>query len=584
MTTPSINSNLADKWEQAPPPSVNAVAEFHEIIHDFGNPLELLREAISNSIDWRATWIKISFSVEPYEGNNRLFIRIEDDGIGMKRAVLATDFWGLGFSQSRELKSKGEPVIGEKGHGTKIYLRSEKVIVRTQGSEGAFEAECDRPLSALAQQKLHQPRIRAIEPFLERKSGTQITIIGYNSDQRAKYIGRVVKDYLLWFTKAGSIERAFDVHTHKDFKVILKTLDTEEEEIPFGHFFPEEDSDIEKLFEQKEGPAAADWYVKRYTEKGLRLEKHPEVTFDIVVSVEGDAVKRDYNKMIRDRRRADTGRYRVSDRYGVWICKDYIPITRVNEWISGFGTGSNSIVLLHGFVNCQALKLTANRGDVANTDVSILEELQSAVAAFVNRIDLDLRKDGLFTLLEWQQEEVTLQQERTEFDRRVKNLKGRRTAKLDGRLLVEPQNESELFGIFVAVYTLHPELFEFEPLDYNTSRGIDVIARNKSGNPITEGDHSYVELKHTLQAKRFNHAYQHLRWILCWDFAPNIIVGTSDFSGVEENDIRRIQAAIDDDGKSIYFLDSKKKATKIQIIRLKEFLKERLGLEFLTEK
>ena len=164
--------------------------------------------------------------------------------------------------------------------------------------------------------------------------------------------------------------------------------------------------------------------------------------------------------------------------------------------------------------------------------------------------------------------------------RRVKNLKGRRTAKLDGRLLVEPTNEAELFGTFVVVYMLHPELFEFEPLDYNTNRGIDIIARNKSDNLITEGEHSYVELKYLLQPKRFNHAYQHLRWIVCWDFDGSIVPGSSEFVGVEDGDSRRLQVASDDSGHSIYFLDNKKKWTKIQVIRLKEFLKQRLSLEF----
>jgi hypothetical protein len=38
-------------------PKVNLEAEFWEIANDFGNPFELLREAISNAIDAKATWI-----------------------------------------------------------------------------------------------------------------------------------------------------------------------------------------------------------------------------------------------------------------------------------------------------------------------------------------------------------------------------------------------------------------------------------------------------------------------------------------------------------------------------------------------
>ncbi len=157
-------------------------------------------------------------------------------------------------------------------------------------------------------------------------------------------------------------------------------------------------------------------------------------------------------------------------------------------------------------------------------------------------------------------------------------MKGRRTARLDDRLLIEPKNESELFGLFMTVYALHPELFEFEPLDYNTNRGIDIIARNKSNNIITEGENWYVELKHTLRTT-FNHAYIHLRWIVCWDFDKSIASG-SEFQGIEDSDIRRLEEATDDDGNKFYFLDSKKRANKIQIIRLKDYLKEHLNVDF----
>src|SRR5690349_12814943 len=96
-------------------PRVNLEAEFWEIANDFGDPLELLREAISNAIDAKATWVRIHFFVEEIEGSKTLVIEIEDDGTGMTPEVLEQDFWGLGYSQSREDHEK----IGEKGHGTK---------------------------------------------------------------------------------------------------------------------------------------------------------------------------------------------------------------------------------------------------------------------------------------------------------------------------------------------------------------------------------------------------------------------------------------------------------------------------------
>jgi hypothetical protein len=564
-------------WEQITP-QVNGEAEFWEIVHDFGDPLEILREAISNAMDARATWIKISFNVEEIAGNRRCVVTLSDNGEGMTREVLGRDFWGLGYSRSRENKD----LIGEKGHGTKIYLRAESVAVRTQSIAGSFFSECDRPLSNLAKNILHQPRISPIDTPFDHP-GTEIRIVGYNDNERSRFVQNVVKDYIYWFTKAGSCEKIFGITKNENFKVFLKCVDQDHfEEIGYGHPFPAENSDIDKLFHDK-GPAAADWYVKRYIWKGQRLANHPEVTFDAIISVEGDAVKRSYNPMAGERRRAGTGRYRMSDRYGIWLCRDFIPVSRVNDWISGFGSGSNAFVLLHGFVNCQSLKLTANRGDIANTDPLILQELRSAVQPLLDHVDKELDEKGIYTLREWQEESRTLQQEKTEFSRRIKSFKTRKVAKLGDILLLEPTNEAELSKLFITIHALHPELFEFEPLDYNANKGIDIIARNKGDNSVTEAANWYIELKHILQQKRFNHAFEYLRWIICWDFVNDALIG-SDLQGIEDLDVRQLQVAMDGNGFPVYFLDSKSKARKVQVIRLKEFLKNALSLEFETQK
>jgi hypothetical protein len=162
------------EWESIQP-SVSAGAEFFEILNDFGNPLEIVREAISNAIDARASQIDVSFTVEEIQGNSRSVVRFVDNGNGMSEETLRKDFWGLGHSTSRGDKSK----IGEKGHGTKIFLRSERVSVKTQSQEGAYQSECDRPLAALSTKQLHTPRLRQIARFLER-TGTEIEVIGYN--------------------------------------------------------------------------------------------------------------------------------------------------------------------------------------------------------------------------------------------------------------------------------------------------------------------------------------------------------------------------------------------------------------------
>ncbi len=67
-------------------------------------------------------------------GQPEIQITITDDGNGMNESMLAR-FFNLGDSEKTDLKKDGsedaEPLIGEKGFGTKIYLNSRKVEVWT---------------------------------------------------------------------------------------------------------------------------------------------------------------------------------------------------------------------------------------------------------------------------------------------------------------------------------------------------------------------------------------------------------------------------------------------------------------------
>ena len=109
-------------------PTVNQAKEFMEIASDFGQPLELLREAISNAFDAKATRIQTLFSTELSKGVYVLKILIEDNGTGMDRNGLQA-FFDLGNSPRHKEKlgsmaASGTWPIGEKGHGTKVYFNS----------------------------------------------------------------------------------------------------------------------------------------------------------------------------------------------------------------------------------------------------------------------------------------------------------------------------------------------------------------------------------------------------------------------------------------------------------------------------
>jgi len=140
--------------------------------------------------------------------------------------------------------------------------------------------------------------------------------------------------------------------------------------------------------------------------------------------------------------------------------------------------------------------------------------------------------------------------------------------------------ESEVFGLMMVVHALEPELFDFEPLDYNTTRGIDLVVRDKR-DILEEHRLGYAELKYYLMPN-FNHAFRFLKWIVCWDFGKTAVVDSL-FVGAEESDRRSLKTGIDENNHRVYWLDAPRAANKIHVIRLKELLNDRLGLQFIEE-
>jgi histidine kinase/DNA gyrase B/HSP90-like ATPase len=125
-------------------PKVDQAQEFIEIANDFANPLDLVREAISNAFDATANEIRMSFETDVQGGETVFVIRITDNGSGMDKSGLQS-FFDLGNSTRRG----DADAIGEKGHGTKVYFNSKKVVVDTQRDGTRRIATLDSPFARL---------------------------------------------------------------------------------------------------------------------------------------------------------------------------------------------------------------------------------------------------------------------------------------------------------------------------------------------------------------------------------------------------------------------------------------------------
>ncbi|MDD5089757.1 MAG: ATP-binding protein [Candidatus Wallbacteria bacterium] len=550
-------------------PHVDATQEFIEIANDFANPLDLIREGISNSYDASAQNITITFDViEPY-GERILKIVLEDDGVGMGRDELQS-FFDLGNSPKRNDRTK----IGEKGHGTKIFFNSKQINVETVNDNVKRIAVLDNPYQKLFSREIPQVNVEEIQR-VNFPSGTKIIILGYNNNRCDRFTHDIIKDYILWFTKHGSISLQEGNNIHS-VCLKLKGLGSDEHEIiPAKHYFPDESPGMDQLFETHL-TKAPHYYCKRVQKRG-NLRNFPDISYTAIFSIEGKQVKYNSNPMIRRKGyRSPEGAYTIQERYGLWVCKDGIPIQRKNEWILFKGS---EYTKLHAFVNCQSLRLTANRSSIENTPSEVLSDLKIAVQSIYD----ELANSSDWTNMEWLEEEAesyhTIEKERTQFEWRKRKLNRSKIAKYKNYTLVEPDREIGVYSLFLLVSFLEPELFPFQILDYDTHDGIDVIAKGDRTKPISQSRMFYIEFKKLL-SKSFNHSFENLKSIICWDTDlchEDVVVDLNN----EERKFQIITPAANRD-YTRFFLENPRKVDKIEVYVLKLFLNEKLGVEFQT--
>jgi len=561
-----LESASAKKTLSVLTPQVDAAREFLEIATDFSNPLDLVREGISNSIDAGASEIYIIFTTEMDAGERVLICEIEDNGSGMNYQGIKS-FFDLGNSTRRNDAN----TIGEKGHGAKIYVNSASINVITTHAGITLTARMDQPFRQLSAGKIPIVEIDSCETP-NKKNGTKITIRAYNNNRRELFTQALLRDYVIWFTKFGSSESFFGINQHIDKTLHIKGLDSDIAEVmSFGHYFPPENHNIDQLFKQYTVDAP-DFYCKKFIKEG-QLNKFPEIRYQAVIFIEGNKVKLGYNPLLK-RQGYNKGVYRVTDRYGIWASKDFIPIQQINDW---FGSRGTEYTRLHGFVNCQDLHLTANRGSINNTPGEILDELRHEVEKFYNDI---------ITSEDWRRLE-SLQgkakgcdftnREKKDFSDRKKDYNKSRVANIFGHNFNEPTCEGAVFAMVTRLSTLQHDIFPFLPLDYATHQGYDLLVKGDSTTPIHQSQIYYVELKWWLN-NTLNHSFQNLKCIVAWD--TKVLNGGTvmDLNGEER--VMQVVAPTQPGEYTKYLLDNLRSGVKIEVIVLKEYLKELFNIEF----
>jgi hypothetical protein len=583
--------------------TVNIANAYRQIITNFSDPLEFVREAISNSIDAAATNLSIAVEQGPGPtGQPEIRIVISDDGKGMDERKLER-FFNLGDSEKSELKndSVGENemghLIGEKGFGTKIFLNSRRVEVRTTDKKSG--------LSLLAVSQGHLERIHdtlgaeAPQYNANREPsgpvGTEIRIYGYNHNDGSKLGHDQLRDYILWSTKFGSIEPllwatfpryAATQSRLEGLSLRLRGLGfdpakhagdvtAKAETLRFGHIFPAECFDGKMLREKAKAKKGSptDFYCRRFVKEGV-LKRFPGFHWQAVFSIEGNRVKYENPMVRRQGYAAPPGSYKVAERYGIWVCKDFIPAERVNVLLPGKGS---EFLKFHSFFNCQAIRLSADRTSIGPTPPDIRVAIEEQILEIARDIFED---EGVAALLESLDEaefgERTAEQEKKDYARRVKLAKAASLASYKNIELREPQRELGVVAMLAQLLSIEPDLFPFRVLDWNNATGFDLLARDPTDLLFDDASKFYVECKQQLTGS-FNHSLNNVRYIVCWD---TDLENEGIVTAIGGDTRRMVIKAKTSDNSTKFFLSRDDAPNNIEVFVLRRLLVDRLGVTF----
>jgi len=497
-------------------PEVNPHAEFLEICNDFTEPREIVREAISNGFDAGARSIEIAAYVDRTTGRDELVLRFKDDGHGMDEAGLKS-FFSLAMTTRMvrdKLGFKSSGAIGEKGHGTKIYFNSRQIDVQSVKDSVLIEAVMDDPHAKLERGTM--PAVAFSSRSVDLTNGTTVTVRGYSNNAQGGFGHEALKDYILWFTKLGSCELLVGRNGFENVVLTLSGLgrkDPSPERISFGHSFPPENTNVTSL-RQADNVSPLDHYVARWVFPDVPIDGKPGSTIDIVFSLEGDQAKRSNDTMLHVKwKEWREGEYNVEDRYGLWLCKDFIPVARKNNWVAERSEWTK----YHAFVNCQDLRLTANRSNIDNTPAADLAAIQKTVErVFKEQITGDQKFRRYQEEFEKQQQYRNAKAEEIDFDKRKKAALKKKAASFKDLTLLEPRQEGGVFSIVMQLLAVKPDLFNFSIVDYDTAFGYDLLVTQDTALDLNRAALRFVEMKFELR-RDFNHSFSKLAAVICWD-------------------------------------------------------------------
>jgi hypothetical protein len=186
---------------------IQEVSVMRQLIEESRDPLDLLRELVSNAAAREVQAKNIWIRCYPHPEDIYIF-EVQDDGIGMdysegggSQIARLNRFLSLGLSAVVGAKSDE---FSWKGLGSKLAFHSRRLTVETYtGSGPVRRVEVNAPWDTIVNRRKPRPKIYESDPSPQQEPGTKIIVAGHPPDIRREYTFQQVKDYLLDRTFVG---------------------------------------------------------------------------------------------------------------------------------------------------------------------------------------------------------------------------------------------------------------------------------------------------------------------------------------------------------------------------------------------
>lgn len=601
---------------------INKGYELYQIITDFGEPLEIFREAFQNAIDENAQKVFCHVYEKQRMSGSELIIDIWNDGNSLRREHVANFF---GLAKSTKVDENNMPIkgkLGYKGHGAKIFFNARKVQICSKENGVEWGVDLNTPLTQLENNNTFEYSDFISSKQLEMhlpddwERGFMVRIIGPRHfstlHTQFKLNHMYLRDYIKWYTVFGTIQVLYDDNLkEKNIKLYLsglkvddfkkaynkpelvdplpefeKSNDVTYEIIKMGHIFPEERCTESKMKQYAKSVnstrAYYDFYSRMIYNNNVVCSNN--TAFRLVISLEGYETKRRYDLLLSKRGKARTEMMHTDgERYGLWVCKGGVPVEKVDDWIEG-GKGTGTYTYMQAFIDCEDFQLTANRGSIKNSDIEKIDIVKRELNHILNdnKIKALMNERADMEMLEKQI--LSIDGDIKDLTERKKTANNRNKIVLpNGIILQEPTknksgySESETMVLLINIMAQYPSLFTFKLLDYNTTKGIDFVVE-------VNGEAKYIELKGTL-GKKMNHPFRCIDKFICYqteleiddvvtdieDFETKLFVNKQDkFSSYDEQYKNKTY-------KSYRLRPNSAQIKDMEIICLKEILTDIIG-------